>query len=70
MHIFYTNKVSRVVLQFLWAGTVASPGTTGPAGAAGLAGAAGPVGAAAPAPCHVLGPNQVLPHLHNLDERD
>jgi hypothetical protein len=27
-------------------------------------------GAAASAPCHDLGPNQVLPHVHNLDERD
>jgi hypothetical protein len=27
-------------------------------------------GVAAPTPCHVLGPNQVLPRVHNLDERD
>jgi hypothetical protein len=45
-------------------GMAASPGMVGPAGAAGLAGAAGP------APCHVLGPNRVLPRVHNLDERD
>jgi hypothetical protein len=40
------------------------PGTAAPTGTA------GPAGAAAPAPCHVLGPNQVLPCVHNLDERD
>jgi hypothetical protein len=28
------------------------------------------IGAAAPAPCHVFGPNQVLPRVHNLDEQD
>jgi hypothetical protein len=53
MHIFYTNKVPRVVLQFLWTGTqlggngtnvphepgtAASLGMTGPTGAADLAG--------------------------------
>jgi hypothetical protein len=85
MHIFYTNKVPRVVLQFLWTvthlggkgpnvphelGTAAPPGTAGPAGAVGLASMAGPAGAAAPAPCHVSGPSQVLPHVHNLDEQD
>jgi hypothetical protein len=79
MHIFYTNKVPRVVLQFLWTGThlggnganvphelgtAAPPGTADPAGATALAGAAGP------APCHVLGPEHFLPRVHNLDERD
>jgi hypothetical protein len=36
-------------------GTAAPPSTVGPAGAA------------IPASCHVLGPNQVLPRVHNLD---
>jgi hypothetical protein len=67
MHIFDTNEVPRVVLHFLGGkgtnvahelGTSAPPGTAGPASAA------------APASCHVLGPNQVLPRVHNLDERD
>jgi hypothetical protein len=39
-------------------GTTAPPGTTSP------------IGEAAPTPCHVFGPNQVLPHVHNLDEQD
>jgi hypothetical protein len=46
------------------------PGTAAPRGTAGPAGVAGLAGATAPAPCHVLGPNQVLPRVHNLDERD
>jgi hypothetical protein len=46
-------------------GTVAPPGTgAGPAAAADL------VGATVTSSCHVLGPNQVLPRMHNLDERD
>jgi hypothetical protein len=79
MHIFGTIKVPRVVLQLSWIGThlggkgtnvphelgtAAPPGTPGPAGSAGLA------GAAAPNPCHVSGPSQVLPRVHNLDEQD
>jgi hypothetical protein len=83
MDSFYTNKVPRVVLQFLWTGThlggegtnmphelgTAAPlGTTGPTGAAGLAGAAGPTGASGP--CHISGPSQVLPHVNNFDEQD
>jgi hypothetical protein len=85
MHIFDTNKVPRVVLQFSWIGTrlggkgtnvphelgtIAPPGTTGPAGAADLTVAASPAGAAAPAPCHIFGPSQVFPHVHKLDEQD
>jgi hypothetical protein len=85
MHIFYTNKVPRVVLQFLWTGThlvgkgtnvphelgtAAPPGIAGPAGAAGLAGAAGPAKCGRTYPCHVLGPEHFLPRVQNLDERD
>jgi hypothetical protein len=79
MHIFYTNKVLRVVLQFLWTGTNLGgnganvphePGTAAPPGTAGLARVAALPGAAGPALCHVLGPNRVLPPMHNLDERD
>jgi hypothetical protein len=51
-------------------GTATPPGTDGHAGAAGMAVAAGPAGAATPALCHVSGPSQVLPHMHNLDEQD
>jgi hypothetical protein len=66
MHILDTNKVPRVVLQFLWTGThlggngayvphepgtAAPPGTAGPAGATVLAAAAGPVYAADPVRC-------------------
>jgi hypothetical protein len=79
MHIFDTNKVPRVVLQFLWTcthlggkgtnvphepGTAAPPGTTDPASVADLA------GAAAPTPCHVSGPSHFPPRVHNLDEQD
>jgi hypothetical protein len=50
-------------------GMTAPPGTAGLAGAAGRAGAAGPACVAGPTPCHVLGPNQAIPHVHNLDEQ-
>jgi hypothetical protein len=73
MHVFDTNKFPRVVLHFLWTGThLEGGGTNVPheSGTAAPTGTAGPAGAAAPAPCHVLGPNQVLPCVHNLDERD
>jgi hypothetical protein len=58
MHIFCTNKVPRVVLQFLWTGTHLGGegtnvphelGTAGPPGTTGLAGAANPAGAVGPA---------------------
>jgi hypothetical protein len=67
MHIFYTNKVPLVVLQFLWTGThLGGKGTNVPH----ELGTASPPGTAAPALCHVYGPSQVLPRVHNLDEQD
>jgi hypothetical protein len=79
VHIFGTNKVPQVVLQFLWIGTHLGGkgtnvphelGTVVPLGTAGPTSAADPVGAAAPAPCHVSDPSHVLPRVHNLDEQD
>jgi hypothetical protein len=73
MNIFHTNKVPRVVLQFLWTCThLEGKGTNVPheLGTAAPPGTAGPTCAAAPAPCHVLGPNHFLPRVHNLDEQD
>jgi hypothetical protein len=59
------------MLQFLWIGThlrgERNQRATG-ARHGRTTRQAGPAGAAAPAPCHVLGPNQVLPKVHNLDE--
>jgi hypothetical protein len=51
-------------------GTTAPPGMAGPAGVADLAGAAGPTRCGRTCPCHVSGPSQVLPRMHNLDEQD
>jgi hypothetical protein len=73
MHIFNTNKVPRVVLQFLWTSThLDGKGTNVPheLGTSTPPGTVGPAGAAAPTPCHVFGPNHFLPGVHNLDERD
>jgi hypothetical protein len=71
MHIFGTNKVPQVVLQFLWTGThlggkgtnvphnlttAAPPATDSPTGAVGLGGAASP--ARCGCTCHV-------PHLQS-----
>jgi hypothetical protein len=73
MHIFYTNKVPRVVLQFLWTGTqLGGNGTNVPhePGTAGLQVQPALPGAAALALCHVLSPKHFLSHVHNLDERD
>jgi hypothetical protein len=79
MHIFGTNKFPRVVLQFSWTGThlggkeqtchmsqERSHHEARPAQQVRLA----LPGAAAPALCHVYGPSQVLPRVHNLDEQD
>jgi hypothetical protein len=70
---FYTNKVPRVVLQFLWTSTHLGgkgPNVPHELGMDAQPGTVGPAGAAAPGPCHVFGPSQVLPHVHNLDEQD
>jgi hypothetical protein len=60
------------VLKFLWIGThLGWKGTNVPheLGTAAPPGTAGRAGAAAPAPCHVFGPNHILPRVHNLDEQ-
>jgi hypothetical protein len=54
MHMFYTNKVPRVVLQFLWTGThLGGKGTNVPheLGTAAPPSMVGPAGVAGPARC-------------------
>jgi hypothetical protein len=80
MHILDTNKVPRFLLQFLWICTHLGRGKeptcntsqAPPHHQLRLALQLRPTlpGATAPASCHVLCPNQVLLHMHNLDERD
>jgi hypothetical protein len=65
MHIFNTNKVPRVVLQFSWTGThLGRKGTNVPheLGTTTTPGTVGPVGAADPARCGRTCP---VPHLRS-----